>query len=226
MTATTSGGGRPKTGYFARDGKRVPGVTSVLIYKDPGALMWWAWKQGSEGKDFRETRDKAADAGHAAHAMIEANIHGRPMPDRAPDLDVQMKAEQAFEAFLEWRKGVSLQIIDTERPLVSELHRYGGTYDALAVVNGKPALLDWKSGSGIYPETIAQLAAYRELIRENCGSKRELAPEGAYCLRVGKEMGDFHHHGYTREILDLGWERFQAAKWMYTLDQTLKGVCQ
>ena len=53
---------RPYKGYEI-DGEKVPGVTTVLSrFKESGALMYWAWKQGTEGKDFRETKQAAADA--------------------------------------------------------------------------------------------------------------------------------------------------------------------
>jgi hypothetical protein len=120
---------------------------------------------------------------------------------------------------------VQLEILETETPLVSELHGFGGTFDALAIISGKVALLDWKSGSGVYPEVIAQLAAYRQLLRERAGNKRHLAPEGAHCLRVGKEMGDFHHHHYVGEILDAGWRRFLGSMAMHQEDRMLRKVC-
>lgn len=222
-----SGGGRPAK-YQLADGTVVPGVTTVLKYKDPGALMHWAWKCGVDGKDFRQMRDEAGTVGHAVHAMIEAEIHGQSAPTLPPDLapDMLEKIDRGFQAFADWRKMVDLEIIATETPLVSELHRFGGTFDCVALVKGVPMLGDWKTGGGVYPEVIAQLAAYRQLIRESTGRARERAPEGAFCLRVGKEFGDFHSHLYTREILDLGWERFLGAQMMFTADKSLSKVCQ
>lgn len=225
MTAPTTGGGRPAK-YKLANGSIVPGVTTIAgAYKDPGPLMYWSWKQGCEGKDFRDTRDLAATAGTIAHGWIDDSIHGRELRTATADDDTMGKARQAFEAFQRWRQGVSLTVIDTERPLISEIHSFGGTYDALAIVNGRISLLDWKTSSGVYPETISQLAAYRQLIRENCGSKRDNCPEEAHCLRVGKEMGDFHHHGYTSEILDAGWRRFLGSRAMWDEDRMLKRVC-
>ena len=40
----------PKKGYFLKDGTKVPGVTTILgKFKDPGALMYWAWNVAHEG---------------------------------------------------------------------------------------------------------------------------------------------------------------------------------
>jgi hypothetical protein len=223
----TSGGGRPAT-YRTKDGKRVPGVTTVLRYKDPARLIGWAYKMGKEGRDLQAERDKAGDVGKVVHGWIESEIHGRSLDLERTSLpsDDLGRAIVAFEAFKIWRKNVNLVVVSTEQPLVSELHSFGGTYDAIAVVDGRPMLMDWKTGGGIYPETIAQLAAYRQLIRENVGNKRDLAPESAVCLRIGKEYGDFHEHRYTSEILDSGWRRFLGAKMMYDEDERLTKVCQ
>lgn len=224
----TSGGGRP-TQYKLASGKRVPGVTTILRYKDPARLIGWAYKMGREGRDLDKERDNAGSVGRLVHLWIEDRVHGRTLLSSAPDsmlmADVA-RAREALEAFDQWRSQVQLMPISTEHPLVSELHSYGGTYDCLALVAGKVTLVDWKTSGGIYPETIAQLAAYRQLIRESVGDKRELAPEQAVCLRVGKEYGDFHHHAYTTEILDSGWRRFLGAKSMYDEDLMLTKVCQ
>ena len=61
----------PPQGYFNAAGERIPGTTTIIgRFKESGALVHWAWKLGMEGKDYREVR--AADAGTAAHAMMEA----------------------------------------------------------------------------------------------------------------------------------------------------------
>ena len=39
-------------------------------------------------------------------------------------------------------------------------HGYGGTLDAIAVIDGETWLLDVKTGTGVYRETGLQLAAY------------------------------------------------------------------
>lgn len=220
VAAVSTGGGRPKR-YKLANGEVVPGVTTINgAFKDPGPLMAWAHKLGLDGLDFRKVRDEAGDIGSLTHSMIDANIHGREQDPRQ-----HPQAATAFEAFLEWRKMVSLEVVDTERPLVSELHRYGGTYDALFKVNGRLMLGDWKSSNAIYPEHVAQLAAYRQLIRENTkASERHLCPEEACLLRVGKQSGNFSYHYFTSATLDLAWDRFLASKFLYEADKKLKGA--
>ena len=215
----SSGGGRPDV-YRAADGKRVPGVTTVLgKFKDPGGLIHWAWELGRDGKDYRAARDAAADAGHIAHQWIDDTVHNRPLT-KYPVVDVETlaKDESALDSFKSWVRSTKLTIVDTERPLVSELHRFGGTYDALGIIDGDLILLDWKSSNRVYTEHVAQLAAYRQLIRE--ATRRQVT--GARLLRVGKELGDFHDHSFPAAALDMGWERFLASKWLYETDAKLK----
>src|ERR1700761_7307502 len=118
-------------GYFLADGTRVPSVTTVLSrFKESGALMNWAWKQGKAGLDYRVTRDAAADAGTMAHAAMEAWIRNRPFVFEGDGAIVE-KARRSFGAFLEWSQQTQLRVTETELPLVSEIHKFGGTFDAI-----------------------------------------------------------------------------------------------
>ena len=222
IAKVSHGGGRP-TMYKTTDGKRVPGVTTILSrFKESGGLIHWAWQLGSEGKDYRKVRDEAADAGHIAHAWIDDTIHGRSLTEY-PDAD-PLTVDKAFEslsAFKEWSSQVGLQIVDTERPLVSEVHRFGGTYDAIGVLAGKaPILLDWKSGNRVYPDHIVQVAAYRALVRECHPAVQGL--ESACLLRVDKEFASFAYYSFPAQVLDAGWESFKKMRELYELDKTLK----
>lgn len=228
-----TGGGRPQayrvapTPEQARAGKkgdRVPGVTTIVNrFKDSGGLLHWSWQQGLDGFDYREKRDKAAEAGGICHAWIDDEIHERErteFPNSSPDLLKQ--ASMGFDAFIEWREQCKLNVIETETPIISERHRFGGTFDALATVAGKLVLFDWKTSNGVYSDYIAQVAAYRQLLRERDGI--ENAPKAAQLLRFGKEYADFHAHFYPEAVLDLGWQFFERALVMYELDKKMKGV--
>lgn len=218
LKPATHGGGRP-TRYLLADGKRVPGVTTITgRFKDSGGLIHWSWQCGVDGLDYKKVRDDAASAGTLAHTWIDDEIHGR-VSSVGDDSEHAAKALEALSAFRDWAKQVQLTIVDTERPLVSEEHRFGGTYDAIANVNGKLTLLDWKTSNRIYPEYVIQLAAYRGLLREH-----GQAVDGACLLRVGKEFGDFHYHSFPEQVLDVGWKSFTRMRELYDLDATLKKV--
>src|SRR5215813_3071514 len=87
------------------DGVRVPGVTTVISTSlgwNKGALMHWAWSEGKEGRNYRDTQQSAADAGTLAHAMVEARIQKRefvaPPTARPDDLRRARLSVSAFQA--------------------------------------------------------------------------------------------------------------------------------
>lgn len=206
-----------KGGYFV-DGERVPSVTTVLgKFKDPGGLMYWAWNEGKEGRDFRETRDKAADAGTVAHAMVECDIRGREWTRNGQSDEVVEKAGRAFAAYREWKDQTQLQAAETELPLVSKRHRFGGTLDAL-FVRGKLAMGDWKTSNSIYPEYLMQIAAYAALWEENFPERP--IEGGFHLLRFSKEGCDFSHHFYAE--LDDAWGGFLCLRNAYDYVEKLK----
>ena len=216
-----SGGGRP-TKYVLKDGTKVPGVTTITgRFKESGGLIHWAWSLGMDGKDYRKARDDATTAGSLAHAMIDAAIHSQPIPE-PPSGAGQAQidgARQGFEAFLTWRRRVPMELLATEVPLVSEVHRFGGTLDALGRIDGAIVLPDWKSSNAIYPEYLAQIGAYVILAEE----KLEFgAIQEAHLLRVGKEFGDFHHHSWGRQVLDEACAAFLLMRQLYEKMALLK----
>lgn len=204
-------------GYFLDDGTRVPSVTTILSrFKDSGGLIHWAWQLGTEGKDYREERDKAADAGTIAHALVEAYLHGTTYAPTS-ESDVLAKAMTAFEAFAQWADQTKLKVTHTEQPLVSHKHRYGGTFDAI-LVNGKRAIGDWKSSNSLYPEYLCQIAAYGKLWEEN--HPDEPINGGFVLCRFDKTYGDFTHKWWAE--LDSAWEAFLHLRALYDLDKELK----
>jgi len=220
--------GRPKTGggrpiaYRLADGTKVPGVTTIIgRYKDSGGLIRWAYNCGRDGIDMDAARDSAADAGSLVHHWIDQVIHGqeRTTPEKY-DQEAAAKALVGFGAFLQWRDQMKLEVLSTETPLVSEGLRYGGTYDAVALVAGKRVLLDWKGSNAIYPEYVVQLAAYRRLLLEN----GEDDVTSGYLLRVGKNWGDFHAHSWPLPVLDRAFRQFELYRESYDGEAMLKEV--
>jgi len=167
--------------------------------------------------DYRHVRDKAADAGTAAHAMVEAHIRGRKF-DRSPyPDDVIAKADNAFWAFLEWAGTSKLEVVEPEVALVSEEYGYGGTIDAI-MVGGRRAIGDWKTGNAIYQDALVQLAAYRNLWDENYPDRK--INGGFHLLRFDKETADFRHLFFQE--LDDAWEQFKLFRRAFDIDKRLK----
>lgn len=215
----------PRKGYFLADGTRVPGTTTVLgRFKDSGALIRWAWKRGKDfpDEDLYASRDDAANIGTAAHAMVEERINGFD-PENAPALLAldgrgRERARNAFLMYEAWASMSNLEIVEQEMQLVSETYRYGGTPDAIGMVNGELCLVDWKTSNGVYSDYLLQLAAYKQLWEEN---RPDMPLTGGFHLcRFSKDYGDFAHHYYDE--LSNAWEMFRHLLSAYQYDGELK----
>jgi len=179
--------------YKDENGVYAPGVTTVLRLLAKPALIHWAWKLGIEGVDYRKRRDKAGDIGSCAHYMIECDIK-KIDPDMteysATTID---KAENAYLAWVDWCRGFgSYTDIGCEIQLVGD--GYGGTLDWVIRKDGKLILVDFKTSSGIFPEMVYQLAAYKNLW--NINNPDDIIGE-CYILRIGKEDGVFEQRRYV-----------------------------
>ena len=213
--------GRPIDGYRI-DGERVPGVTTIINrFKPSGGLIHWAWQQGKDGKDYRETRDAAADAGTIAHDMVEADIYGAPFDRTKHHPELIEKAEGAFKAYQEWKQQTQLSIAEAELSLLSKAYRFGGTIDAL-FIRGALALGDWKTSAAIYADYLIQLGAYALLWEENYPDRPITG--GFHLLRFSKQenMDDpvaFSHHYWSN--LDLAKKQFILYREAFDIDKRL-----
>ncbi len=220
---------RPRIGYSI-DGEPVVGTTTVCGMLNKPALVGWAgklctdlaWRAGKAGEPMPkwnallyDTRDAAADAGTLVHEAFEARLHNQPVPE-FPDTDIGKAAKQGFANALHWLESSGMKVESHERPLVSLAYRYGGTPDAIMRNNDVVSLGDWKTG-GIYAEMILQMAAYRQLLAECEGIKAV----GVHLVRFSREHGDFNHHFFGDDALDMGWEVFKR---LLEIAPTLKAL--
>lgn len=150
-----------------------------------------AWKmyllsRVGETKASQKELAKASEIGTQAHGLIEREINyrmGIPVKDKEK---VPEAAEWAFMAWEDWAKSVHLEPIASEQVIWSREFQYAGTLDLLAKVNGKLAVIDWKTGKSVYSEAHLQNAAYRHAIREMGHGD----PEEGYIIRLPKVLDD------------------------------------
>ena len=199
------------------DGKRVPSVTTCIPKFSVGGLLHWAWKEGVEGRDYRETRDSAANIGTIVHDRIEAHIRQLEW-DYPPDLSEEIRGQidTSFGAFLSWEKQSKMRLIASEVSLTSKKYNFGGTMDVI-MAQDQRSLGDWKTGSGIYAEALIQVAAYKNLWEENF--PEQPITGGYHILRIDRDTGDFAHRYYPE--LDAAWEAFKHCRALYDLQKGL-----
>lgn len=204
------------TVYRLANGTRVPGVTTFLGVLNKPALIKWANNLGLQGIDSTKYVDNLADAGTLAHEMILAYYSKKDI-DTAGYTGEQMElASNSFASFLAWARLYEIEPILVEMPLVSELHRFGGTPDLLATIDGIATLVDFKTGKALYPENLVQVAAYRQLILEY-----DYAVDDVKIIRIGRTEDEGFEVRPVKN-LQTNFEVFSHCQAIYELQKQLK----
>lgn len=134
----------PETHRYTFEGKPLPAVTKVLqILERRSAPL--------------ELLEFAGERGRAVHEACEL--------DDRNDLDeatVDPIIRPYLEAWRSFKRGVGYEPVEIELAVANGRYGYAGTLDRVAVVNGKAAVLDIKTGSAVPLYAGPQLAAYQE----------------------------------------------------------------
>lgn len=181
------------------------------------------------GKARQTQRDtnKALEIGSQTHALIEWTLQRQLGQVVGPRPAATSQAEWAFMAFEDWAKSVNLRPIFTEQVVWSRTHKYAGTIDLLADVDGKRTLIDFKTSKGIYAEYELQTAAYQHAI-ETMG--HGVCDGGAMIVRLPKTERDpafeVHRCGAVADLLPTFLAARQLWAWWYAADQASKAAWQ
>ena len=146
----------------------------------------------------------AADTNLGAHALgpdVSVSMGLEP--------DIPIEMEPVVQSFTTWRQDAGLDIQLTETMVYSGKYRYAGAMDAVAYRDGQLVALDWKTGNGLYPEHLLQVAAYAKALEEMSG---ESVTE-AWVVRLGKKAPEFE----VRKVgdLDTAFIAFRAALYLW-----------
>lgn len=199
--------------YRTSSGKAVPGVTTILSVLNKPALVGWANRLGLQGIDVSRYVDDKAAIGTLAHHLIVTYLEGIAS-DTSDYTQKQIdKAETCLIKFWDWEHSHTLKTLMCERPFVSDTHQFGGTIDWYGELDGKAALIDFKTTSGVYPEMSYQLAAYRELLFEN-----HLIPDQCHIIRVGRDDTEGFEDRVYYDMLTQ-WQIFEHCLAIYSLQK-------
>lgn len=222
------------TVYKNADGKRLPGVTTVLGVLNKPFLLKWAWNLGAEGIDMDAYRDDLAEVGTLAHAMILQHLDAsREYDPREFSAHAHDRAANSFLKYLEWEKAHKIEPWLVETPFVYDALGFGGTADYLGLVDGLPTIMDFKSGSGIYDEHVLQMAGYR-LLYEEGRPNEPLEPtdgktviwrnkvEQFIVLNVGRSENEDFDERIIRRRLDEEVDIFKACLTIHETRKTIK----
>jgi len=204
------------TQYYSQQGDGLPGVTTVLAILNKPALVIWANRLGLQGIDSTKYKNKMADIGTITHMMVLAHLTKDKLDLTEYSQQDISTAENCMLSFLEWEKSHKLEPILVETIMASDIYGYGGTPDFIGLVNGRLELIDFKTGNGIFPEYLYQLAAYRQLAKEQ-GHK----VEHARILRIGRDENE----GFEERLIarfDNEFELFKHCLAIYNLQKLMK----
>ncbi len=207
--------------YKQKSGKRVCSSTTYTSELGWGTrnLIRWANNLGLDGIDSDNLVSEAARAGTLAHLMVTDNrLLGRKVnTDAYSKIEIDM-ALKAMESYDNWASKHTIKHIWVERPLVSELWPYGGTMDIYAMLDDLLALIDVKTGKGIWEEHYVQVASYQKLLEEH-GKK----VDKVFILNIPRQKGERFLCPDVTEYMADAWEVFKCNMITYKLHKKLRG---
>lgn len=210
------------------DGVWYPRVTKIVDMKAKPALLRFYGDVGFN--QAQVISRKSAEFGTAVHEAIEKILVGQ----RPGDIPVSILP--SVRAFLEFLKtsGIKMKVHPdhVERRIVSKDHRYAGTIDAMAEIDGRFGVLDIKTSESVYRDYGIQTSAYMGVLSKefsnletrwilridqlqkcvNCSATRRDKGGREKIKRNGRTpcFGDVHEWGAPAGVIELkeltGWE--------------------
>lgn len=142
-----------------------------------------------------------------AHDFAKADIAGVDLPDPKPYLDkieneeTRKRAENGIGAFLDWFNQNNVEFLEMEKLLYynSTLSgatkadnpfcvEYLGIADLVARVNGRIAVIDYKSSKGIYSDQEYQVDSYK--LAYNANAEKGMEAADSMIVNFHKETGE------------------------------------
>lgn len=151
---------KTKCGYDI-DGIWYPRVTRIVDMKAKPALYRFYGDVGFANGQLISQR--SAEEGTAVHEAVERLLVG----DKAGVVPTSIAP--SIYAFIEFFKNNKIEVAreHVERRIVNTEHRFAGTIDTLAKIDGKFGVLDIKTSEAVYRDYGIQTSAYMDtLVRE------------------------------------------------------------
>lgn len=151
---------KEQNGYTI-DGIWYPRVTRIVSIKAKPALYRF-YGEAASFKAAQESTEKSAEEGTLVHEAVEGLLLGK-----APAIDPLIAP--AVNGFLEFVDTRNIQTAPdwVERRIKHINHRYAGTIDAMALIDGKFGVLDIKTSQAIYRDYNLQTSAYMEALKDD-----------------------------------------------------------
>lgn len=160
-----------------------------------------------------------------AHDFAKAKLAGTETPTLKhlrEDVEEEAKAINGISAFLDWYNGNDVEFLEMEKLVYynsllagdtkknDPIREFIGILDLRARVNGKLAIIDYKSSKGVYSEQQYQLTGYRKAKDKEflfLGKKKELA-DVELIVNFNKLTGELITKEITDEDSEKNWHAF------------------
>lgn len=159
---------------YLLDGVEIPSVTQIIkpLYDFSGISQ--------------ARLDYASERGTAVHKATELS----DMDDLDEDA-LDPVIVPYLDAWKKFRFEMGVEIIGMEQQLYSTTHKYAGTFDRIAVIDGDSWLLDIKATASLSPAVGVQLAGYAGLTTVKRRGAVQLLPSGEYRLKEYSSKSDW-----------------------------------
>jgi len=143
---------RERAGYVI-GGVWYPRVTSIVSIKAKPALLryYGGMRSFKAADDVKEASAREGTLVHEAVAAIAAGNHS---------IAVDPLVQPSVDAFVGFLRNNHVEPLLIEERVVNREHRYAGTVDMVARINGVVGVLDIKTGKRVYRDYGMQTAAY------------------------------------------------------------------
>jgi hypothetical protein len=191
----------------------VPSVTKIIDNIVPVYLTKWAANEGAawfkrnaqRGWNLNDEEDvekivkgianahiviskTALDIGKVVHGYIEEVIEwSLGELNEMPEMPEDEAAVNSIQAFGKWVRENDVEWVATEERIYSKKYKYAGTVDAVAMIDDKFSVIDFKTSKQIYKSYKLQVYAYKQAIEEMYGKE----VESCWILRFDKATGKF-----------------------------------
>ena len=191
----------------------VPSVTKIIDNIVPVYLTKWAANEGAawfkrnaqRGWNLNDEEDvekivkgianahiviskTALDIGKVVHGYIEEVIEwSLGELNEMPEMPEDEAAVNSIQAFGKWVRENDVEWVATEERIYSKKYKYAGTVDAVAMIDDKFSVIDFKTSKQIYKSYKLQVYAYKQAIEEMYGEE----VESCWILRFDKATGKF-----------------------------------
>lgn len=167
---------------------RVAKVTrEYLLNLCENKIFIWPTEVLNACNEYLQVQKWALDIGTQVHDWVENYTLGNILP--FPENE---NVKNGILAFLKWKDENHVEFLEVEKVVYHKTYKYVGKLDAVAKVNWKIYILDYKTSKAFYPlEMSLQVKAYEMAYKSE---KNDVHIDWGMILRFDKETGEFEVH--------------------------------